>query len=628
MANAATAFEAAPDPAHAWIEFGRAVVVDAVVARREEGGNVATPGVIDEARAHLHAALSEPSPFSIVAANARLTLDDAEVLALALACEADPDLHRLVGHLQDDPTKNRLTLGTVIKLFGDGGGAVLALSPDSRLRRAGLLDVLPDGPWAEHAVAVHPPVVWALLGDASADPDLSLDLTEVTSDEPDGHPLLTVSGQDRMRNRQDAAHHCAGTRFIASPAPDTEAGWTALVREATITGRGVIVEVDDTLPVAGRRWIERAEHIPWAISSRTDLPIAELPARPWVDVAVAASEATDDEWASAFGAGVERTHRLTLDQLTMVSRAYPAVGDDIDAAVRRLVSGRLEHLARRIRPTRTWDDIVLSEDRMELLRSIVERYRFADQVYDEWGFSATPSRGLVALFSGPSGTGKTMAAEIIAGALALDVFKLDLSAVVSKYIGETEKNLEQAFDAASAGNLVLFFDEADALFGKRSEVKDARDRYANIEVSYLLQRLESYDGLVIMATNFEKNVDEAFLRRIHARIEFAMPGPAERRSIWEHNLPVTAPVENVDVEWIAAQFEMSGGGIRNAAVHAAFLAAAAGTPITMACAIRGVAREYRKLGRLLKASDFGEYHPLVATIGEAEESGRPPRRPS
>ena len=189
---------------------------------------------------------------------------------------------------------------------------------------------------------------------------------------------------------------------------------------------------------------------------------------------------------------------------------------------------------------------------MELLRSIVERYRFADQVYDEWGFSATPSRGLVALFSGPSGTGKTMAAEIIAGALALDVFKLDLSAVVSKYIGETEKNLEQAFDAASAGNLVLFFDEADALFGKRSEVKDARDRYANIEVSYLLQRLESYDGLVVMATNFEKNVDEAFLRRIHARIEFAMPGAAERRSIWEHNLPATAPVEDVDVEWIAA----------------------------------------------------------------------------
>ena len=392
------------------------------------------------------------------------------------------------------------------------------------------------------------------------------------------------------------------------------------MREATITGRGVIVDVDDSLPVVGRRWIERADHIPWAISSLTDLPIAELPARPWVDVAVGMAEATDDEWASAFGPDVERTHRLTLDQLAKVSRAYPAVGGDVDAAVRRLVSGRLEHLARRIRPTRDWNDIVLSDDRMELLQSIVARYRFADQVFDEWGFAATPSRGLVALFSGPSGTGKTMAAEIIAGALALDVFKLDLSAVVSKYIGETEKNLEQVFDAASAGNLVLFFDEADALFGKRSEVKDARDRYANIEVSYLLQRLESYDGLVVMATNFEKNIDDAFLRRIHARVEFAMPGSAERRAIWAHNLPATAPVEDVDVEWLASRFEMSGGGIRNAAVHAAFLAAAAGSSITMACAIRGVAREYRKLGRLLKPSDFGEFHQLVATGVEPDQA--------
>ncbi len=628
MASPAIASDVAPDPASAWIEFGRALVAEAVVIRRGQVGTsdvMSPPGAVDEARAHLHAALAHPNPFSIIAGNARLNSDDAEVLALALACEADPDLHGLVGHLQDDPAKNRLTLGTVIKLFADGGRAVLALAPDARLRRAALVDVLAVGPWAEHAITVYPPVVWALVGDTSADPDLSLDLTEVTTYQGDGHPLLTVSGHDRMRNREAAAHHCAGTRFIASPAPDSDAGWTALVREATITGRGVIVEVDDSLSVAGRRWIERADHIPWAISSLTDLPISDLPARPWVDVAVTAAEATDDEWLAALGPDVERTHRLTLEQLAKVSRAYPAVGGDLDAAVRRLVSGRLEHLARRIRPTRSWDDIVLSDDRMELLRSIVDRYRYADQVFDEWGFSATPSRGLVALFSGPSGTGKTMATEIIAGALALDVFKLDLSSVVSKYIGETEKNLEQVFDAASAGNLVLFFDEADALFGKRSEVKDARDRYANIEVSYLLQRLESYDGLVVMATNFEKNIDDAFLRRIHARIEFAMPGPVERRAIWEHNLPATAPVEGVDVAWLASRFEMSGGGIRNAAVHAAFLAAAAGSPITMACAIRGVGREYRKMGRLLKPGDFGEFHQLVATGVEPDDSGDSPR---
>ncbi|CAN5566510.1 hypothetical protein BH23ACT3_BH23ACT3_21770 [soil metagenome] len=285
----------------------------------------------------------------------------------------------------------------------------------------------------------------------------------------------------------------------------------------------------------------------------------------------------------------------------------------------------MEHLARRIRTTRSWDDIVLSPDRAELLRSLVDRYRYADRVYDEWGFSASPSRGLVALFSGPSGTGKTMATEIIAGALGLDVFKLDLSSVVSKYIGETEKNLEQIFDAASAGNLVLFFDEADALFGKRSEVKDARDRYANIEVSYLLQRLERYDGLVVLATNFEKNVDEAFVRRIHVRIEFAMPGIDERRAIWASNLPPGAPVEGVDIDDLAARFELSGGSIKNAAVHAAFLAAASDRPITMETAVRGVARELRKMGRLLKAHDFGEFYPAVVAEVDAAASATSPR---
>jgi SpoVK/Ycf46/Vps4 family AAA+-type ATPase len=309
---------------------------------------------------------------------------------------------------------------------------------------------------------------------------------------------------------------------------------------------------------------------------------------------------------------------LTFDQMHRVQRTRAAVGGDIDAAVRRLASGPLEQLTRRIVPTRTWDDIVLSPERKQMLHGVVDRYRHATQVYDEWGFSPNPSRGLVALFSGPSGTGKTLSAEIIAGALGLDVFKLDLSSVVSKYIGETEKNLEQIFDAASAGNMVLFFDEADSLFGKRSEVSDARDRYANIEVSYLLQRLESYDGLVVMATNFEKNIDEAFVRRIHVRIEFAMPGVAERRRIWAQNLPPTAPVQDVDLDWLATRFELSGGSIRNASVHAAFLAAAEGTPITMEHAVRGVAREWRKIGRLIKPNEFGEYHDRLGLVPGGE----------
>jgi AAA+ superfamily predicted ATPase len=383
------------------------------------------------------------------------------------------------------------------------------------------------------------------------------------------------------------------------------------VREATITGRGLLIEIDDTLEPAMRRWLHRATHLVWVILARSAPPIDQLPTRPWTELHARADEPTDAEWDAVFGPAVERTHRLTFDQMHRVQRVQAAVGGDIDAAVRRLASGPLEHLTRRITPTRSWDDIVLSPDRLALLHAVVDRYQHGHTVYDTWGFAPTPSRGLVALFSGPSGTGKTLAAEIIAGALGLEVFKLDLSSVVSKYIGETEKNLELIFDAASAGNMVLFFDEADSLFGKRSEVKDARDRYANIEVSYLLQRLEAYDGLVVLATNFEKNVDEAFLRRIHVRVGFTLPGVDERVEIWTSNLPPHAPTEGVDVAWLAARFELSGAAIRNAAIQAAFAAAAAGTPITMETAVRGVAAEFRKMGKLVKEADFGEYFELV-----------------
>ena len=389
-------------------------------------------------------------------------------------------------------------------------------------------------------------------------------------------------------------------------------GWAAVVREATITGQGVIVELGERLDPVGRRAIERARHVAWVLSSPHAPVIEELPDRPWRQIEADGRDATHDEWATLLGDAVPRSHRLTLDQLHRVARVFHGVGGDLDAAVRRLAAGQLDQLTRRIRPTRKWEDIVLSGDRLDLLRSIVDRVHHDATVYDEWGYPAIPSRGLVALFSGPSGTGKTLAAEIVAGELGLDLFKLDLSSVVSKYIGETEKHLDQLFDAAGAGNSVLFFDEADSLFGKRSEVKDARDRYANIEVSYLLQRLEAYDGVVVLATNFEKNVDEAFLRRIHVRIDFAMPGPGERERIWRQAFPPAAPLApDVDFGWFARQFEIAGGAIRNASVSAGFIAASAGTLITSDAIVAAVAREYRKLGRLITAKDFGEHHAVA-----------------
>lgn len=611
MASRAKAPEARTGPA--WLKFGRAVLhsarIDDVTAR--------TAAVAAE-RAALVPALSADDPFGTLVANAVLAARDAEVLALLAAAEADWGLQRLVGELNGDANRNRISLGLLAILLDDGGAGALAVAPDGALRRAELVDVAETGAWADQPVRVHPSVVWALLGDDSVDPDLPRwELYEVPGHRLSSDPLapvIVVTGPDRIRRREAGAAVAYGDRFMCIDPPDRVEAWAAVVRDATITGQGVIVDLDGRLDPIGRKAIERARHLTWVLSSRHPLLIAELPDRSWREVESDGGDATEEEWSELLGGDVPRSHRLTLDQLDRVARVFGGVGGDLDAAVRRLAAGQLDQLTRRIRPTRKWDDIVLSPDRVELLRSIVDRVHHDATVYDRWGYPAIPSRGLVALFSGPSGTGKTLAAEIVAGELGLDLFKLDLSSVVSKYIGETEKHLDQLFDAAGAGNSVLFFDEADSLFGKRSEVKDARDRYANIEVSYLLQRLEAYDGVVVLATNFEKNVDEAFLRRIHVRIDFAVPGPEERQRIWRQAFPPAAPLaDDVDFGWLAQQFEIAGGAIRNATVSAGFIAASAGTEITIEVVVAAVAREYRKLGRLITVKDFGEHHALVDT---------------
>jgi AAA+ superfamily predicted ATPase len=467
--------------------------------------------------------------------------------------------------------------------------------------------------WNRQVVSPAHTLLWALAGDDASDPELPVSFERVSVSATDAvpGPAVLVTGTDRVRRREAAVANIAGDRFLVGPAPADERGWAALVREATLLGAAVVVELDGPLPVEGRRWIADALHLDWALSSKQALALEVLPRREWAEVRADERPPTDAEWEGALGT-LERRHLLTPNQLEQVSRTLPLVGGDVDAAVRRLVSSRLEELARRVRPSRGWDDLVLPPGHLRQLRELIDRYHLADRVYGEWAFPAVPSRGLVALFSGPSGTGKTLAAEVIAGELGLDLFKLNLSTVVSKYIGETEKNLDELFEAAGAGNLVLFFDEADALFGRRSEVKDAHDKYANMETSYLLQRLETYDGVVVMATNFEKNIDDAFLRRIHSRVDFALPSEAERVAIWRRHLAHGAPLDGVDFEELAHRFDLSGGSIRNAAVHAAFLAAAEGDAITMERVVRGLAREYRKLGRLLKRDDFGEYFALVS----------------
>ena len=287
---------------------------------------------------------------------------------------------------------------------------------------------------------------------------------------------------------------------------------------------------------------------------------------------------------------------------------------DLYESCRAQSNQKLKILSQKIKPKYVWKDIVLPKDQMAQLREITNYVKYKHVVYDDWGFDRKLSlgKGLNVLFSGPSGTGKTMAAEIMANELNLDLYKIDLSTVVSKYIGETEKNLSKIFKEAETSNAILFFDEADALFGKRSEVKDSHDRYANIEIGYLLQKMDEYTGVVILATNMRKNMDDAFVRRMHFTVEFPFPEENYRLSIWKNIFPDETPQgKNIDFDFLAKKFKMSGGNIKNVALAAAFYAADDERTVTMEHLIRATKREFQKMGKLCVKADFEKYYDLV-----------------
>lgn len=265
---------------------------------------------------------------------------------------------------------------------------------------------------------------------------------------------------------------------------------------------------------------------------------------------------------------------------------------------------KLGDLAQRIEAAATWDDLVVPDLQRSILQEIAMHVRQRRQVYETWGFASKTTRGLgiSALFVGVSGVGKTMAAEVLAGELRLDLYRIDLSAVVSKYIGETEKNLRRIFDAAEEGGAILLFDEADALFGKRSEVKDSHDRYANIEVSYLLQRMEAYQGLAILTSNMKDVLDTAFLRRLRFIVQFPFPDAAQRAEIWRRIFPPAAPTEGLDAERLS-QLNIAGGNIHNIALKAAFIAADAGEPIRMPHLLLAARHEYANLEKTLTSAE-------------------------
>ncbi len=309
-----------------------------------------------------------------------------------------------------------------------------------------------------------------------------------------------------------------------------------------------------------------------------------------------------DEIAGRFRLGSDQIKSAVIGARSKSAWCAATTLSDLYAAARAQCRQTLGTIARRIEPLYTWDDIVLPPDALRQLREICQRVIHRQRVFGDWGFNHKLSlgKGVNALFSGPSGTGKTMAAEIVATELELDLYKIDLSTVVSKWIGETEKNLDRIFTAAENSNAILFFDEADALFGKRSEVRDSHDRYANLEISYLLQKMEEYQGIAILASNLRANLDDAFLRRLNFVVSFPFPDEVQRLRIWQQIWPEETPLaDDVDLHFLAHEYKLTGGNVKNVALAAAFLAAQEGSSVTMDHLLQAIRREYQKLGKSL-----------------------------
>ncbi|MBS1912604.1 MAG: ATP-binding protein [Bacteroidetes bacterium] len=375
-----------------------------------------------------------------------------------------------------------------------------------------------------------------------------------------------------------------------------------------------------------------ATRLPWKPSHRLRRPVAALKiAMPderermelWTRALAASGAAADPAIDIAYFAGAYRFSggrilgalARALVRMQLRADAGPMLtADDLRIGCREESSRFIISFARRIEPRRVWEDLVLPADVMQQLREFCRQVRHRTTVYGDWGFAhrLSSGKGTIALFTGTSGTGKTLSAEVLARELGLDLFRVDLSSVVSKYIGETEKNLDRVFRDAQESNAILFFDEADALFGKRSEVKDAHDRYANIEINYLLQRVEEYEGVIILASNLSKNIDQAFIRRLHFSIEFPFPDETYRARIWQRVFPKETPVgADIDLPFVSRQFKIAGGNIRNVALAAAFHAAEENVPVGMEHLILAMKREYQKLGRTCERADFEQYFDLV-----------------
>lgn len=513
-----------------------------------------------------------------------------------------------------------------------------AVTPEGPLRKWRLVEVDTTASLCGGKLRISEPVLHFLAGTPLLDPRLA-DLLSPLEAEPttgsqrgaveriltawgEADPLpVRLTGTDEAGRRAVFAEAAgeAGMRPFVLPAEniptnaaDRETLARLLERDSSLLGLAIYIEARtvETVPAVERLCdrlsmplVLAGEAIHARLSRRT---MGAEVRKPHMDEqCVVWREALGERAASLNGQVDRLASQFDLDVAGI--RRAAAEAQDIDGLWKACLSQArpgLETLADRVVSEAAWDDLVLPERSMHLLRQVVAQVRHRHVVMERWGMKGRTGRGtgVAALFAGPSGTGKTLAAEVVANALGLDLFRIDLSQVVNKYIGETEKNLARVFDAAEAGGAVLLFDEADALFGKRSEVKDSHDRYANLEVGYLLQRIEAYRGLAILTTNLKDNLDQAFLRRLRFVVNFPFPDAALRASIWERAFPAETPVEGLRPEKLA-QLSVTGGAIRSIALNAAFIAADRAEPVSHRHIHRAALDEYAKHDRPLSSGE-------------------------
>ncbi len=580
-----------------------------------------------------------------------------DVLVLCAGVELDATVAPLCAAAHGDPARTAPTFSLALAALPDAHWS--ALTPMAPLRYWRLIEVGPGTTLTLSPLRIAERILHALVGIQDQDERLesmveSVPVTDgaLTTGQREvaarlvavwqretsrgSLPAFQLCGPERLARREVAALACARLGFAlnaleAATLPTTGPELTQLLRlcerDAALGGSVLLIECDgldtaDTARVAtAARAIESLRSpliVSWVERQPDEArPLAtfDVP-RPTVDEQSAAwrralgdphPESLVERLVSQFCLGLPAIETAAVQIMDDGGNASDVQGALWDAC-RAQSRPRLDTLARRIVTTAKWDDLILPEPQRRILREAAVHVRQRAQVYERWGFASRYGRGLgiSLLATGPSGTGKTMAAEVLANELRLDLYHIDLSQVVNKYIGETEKNLGRLFDAAQGGGAILLFDEADALFGKRSEVKDSHDRYANLEISYLLQRMEDFRGLSILTTNMKDALDHAFLRRIRFVVQFPFPDAAQRAEIWRRVFPTATPTEGLDVARLA-RLTLSGGNIRNVAMNAAFLAAETGEPVRMAHLAAAVRAEYLKQEKPLSESEIGSW---------------------